>query len=252
MSLILEALQKSEQERNIGRVPGLDAAVLAHSHNSARRWKWAALGILLINICGAGLYVLAQRGLFVSDPIAATSLPSSVASTLLPPPPSAELLAAQAPLSPAATAPVVEPRLDDIDAVRRHEQTRLSRQTPRLPTPVATQVVAPPPPVVTQGVADEMAPAPAFERPPVAAQASSQDPILPEMDEINDTFSSPLVPLRLDVHVFSPQVDERFVFINMTKYYEGEQIREGPRVAAIENQGVVLEYQGQRFLLTAQ
>ena len=57
-------------------------------------------------------------------------------------------------------------------------------------------------------------------------------------------------PLHLDVHVYSGTVAERFVFINMSKYREGERLQEGPTVEEITQTGVVLTHQGNRFLLT--
>jgi hypothetical protein len=37
--------------------------------------------------------------------------------------------------------------------------------------------------------------------------------------------------------------------VNTVKYREGETLSEGPRVASIVREGVVLEYRGDRFLL---
>jgi hypothetical protein len=56
-------------------------------------------------------------------------------------------------------------------------------------------------------------------------------------------------PLRLELHAYSAQPRDRFVFINGRKYTEGEQTAEGPVIAAIEPRGVVLSHAGRRFLL---
>ena len=55
--------------------------------------------------------------------------------------------------------------------------------------------------------------------------------------------------LHLDIHVYSGQPAERFVFINMTKYKENATLNEGPVVKQITAEGVVLGYQGTDFLL---
>ena len=57
-------------------------------------------------------------------------------------------------------------------------------------------------------------------------------------------------PLHLDIHVYSPSPAERFVFINMAKYREGERLQEGPAVEEITESGVVMIHQGSRFLLS--
>jgi general secretion pathway protein B len=58
--------------------------------------------------------------------------------------------------------------------------------------------------------------------------------------------------LRLDVHVFSEQPAERFVFVNMQKYREGERLQEGPQLDEITPDGVILSLGGQRFRVQAQ
>lgn len=55
--------------------------------------------------------------------------------------------------------------------------------------------------------------------------------------------------LSLDVHVHTNRSDGRFVVINMTRYREGERLREGPMLERITEDGAVLSWQGSRFLL---
>lgn len=73
---------------------------------------------------------------------------------------------------------------------------------------------------------------------------------LPTMNEaiVAGILSAP--PLHLDIHVYSPSPAERFVFINMAKYREGERLQEGPAVEEITESGVVMIHQGSRFLLS--
>jgi general secretion pathway protein B len=59
-----------------------------------------------------------------------------------------------------------------------------------------------------------------------------------------------LPDLHLDIHVYSEVPKDRFVFINMSKLREGSQLAEGPVVAEITPDGVVLGHQGQYFLLS--
>jgi general secretion pathway protein B len=58
-----------------------------------------------------------------------------------------------------------------------------------------------------------------------------------------------LPDLHLDIHVYSEQSAERFVFINMKKYRENETLAEGPTVRQIAPEGVILEHRGTAFLL---
>jgi general secretion pathway protein B len=56
--------------------------------------------------------------------------------------------------------------------------------------------------------------------------------------------------MHLDIHVYSGNPAERFVFVNMKRYNEGEATAEGPRIERIVPGGVVMEHRGQRFLLS--
>jgi hypothetical protein len=73
---------------------------------------------------------------------------------------------------------------------------------------------------------------------------------LPTLMELSMAGTINLKPLHLDIHVYSEESAERFIFINMAKYREGDTLREGPRVDAITKEGVALNYQGRGFILT--
>ena len=55
--------------------------------------------------------------------------------------------------------------------------------------------------------------------------------------------------LALELLVFSTNPSQRFVYINSTKYVEGESLNEGPRVIEITPEGVILNYRGTDLLL---
>ena len=57
------------------------------------------------------------------------------------------------------------------------------------------------------------------------------------------------VELHLELHAFSPQPRDRFVFINGRKYVEGDRLVEGPLLVAIQPTGAVLTHAGRRFIL---
>jgi len=76
--------------------------------------------------------------------------------------------------------------------------------------------------------------------------------ILPSINEINLTGAQALPELHLDVHVYGTKAADRFVYVNTRKYHEGARLQEGPTVEHIRRDGVVLNYQGLRFILPRQ
>jgi general secretion pathway protein B len=83
------------------------------------------------------------------------------------------------------------------------------------------------------------------------AQSDSQE-VLPTISEISLSGAQAIPELHLDVHVYATRPAERFVYINMRKYHEGATLQEGPKVERIRRDGVVLNYQGLRFILPRQ
>lgn len=76
--------------------------------------------------------------------------------------------------------------------------------------------------------------------------------IIPTIDQLRLGGSLQLAELHLDIHVYSEDPTERFVFINMVKHREKSRIAEGPIVNEITLDGVILRYQGRDFLLPRQ
>lgn len=271
MSLILEALQKSEHERAVGRVPGLDSTVVIAHALSLRRWKVATILVVLVNVFAVAGYFLYQEFLSKPKVIDASPGPISTAPTGNPddaltvaPNRASRNDAAEASISFAPTVTVLEPTargdsattsesdaagVHDIDAVRDIESSRLARQRQ---TESAPAVAAASSRTVTESPAtDTQTDVLAL---PSTGESKSPDLTpaqLPVLAQVRESFSPPLAPLRLDVHVYSPTLNERFVLINMNKYHEGDRLREGPQITAIESTGVVMEYQDQKFVLTA-
>lgn len=57
--------------------------------------------------------------------------------------------------------------------------------------------------------------------------------------------------LHLDILAYSNNPTERVAYINMQKYYEGDELSSGARITQITSKGVVLEYRSREFILTA-
>jgi len=88
---------------------------------------------------------------------------------------------------------------------------------------------------------------------PVLTDSDPSDgEVLPSINELNVAGQPALAELHLDVHVYATQPSERFVYINMRKYREGATLSEGPVLERIRRDGVVLNYQGLRFVLPRQ
>jgi general secretion pathway protein B len=229
MSFILDALKKSEIERQRQTVPGL-----MDTRTSQRRGRlplWAILlGVLLaVNIVVLTV-VLMRNGGGAAAPAAKRAGAAAVGE--------------QAPVvtehfSPLGAAPVYAPEIPVTAS--------------NVATPVMNPVTVVAPLVGDHAVPQRSAPHAALRRPdPLLIGEADDEEILPSISQVNLTGAQSLPELHLDVHVYATNPADRFVYINMRKYHEGNALPEGPLVEHIRRDGVVLNFQGLRFILPRQ
>jgi general secretion pathway protein B len=82
------------------------------------------------------------------------------------------------------------------------------------------------------------------------AQTESEEVLPTQMDIAAGGTTLP--EMHLDIHVFSAKPADRFVFVNMQKYTEGQALKEGPTLERITTDGAILNHRGMRFLLPRQ
>jgi general secretion pathway protein B len=242
MSFILDALKKSEHERQRHIGPSL-ADVQVHRRERERPWWVAAVaGLLVVNI-GVLAVVLMRDPAEPQGPVAAPA-PSTA-----PPAQPAMRTAPSAP-PPARPAPqdqqsAGDPSVRSLAAEAGVPATDAAFAEEAAPTPDPGAATAPS--LVRRIEPGSAGAAERPQAPPVEAPAE----VLPTLDDV--TASGTALPeLHLDIHVSSSNPAERFVFVNMRKYVEGQTLNEGPAVERITTDGVILNHRGLRFLLPRQ
>lgn len=82
-----------------------------------------------------------------------------------------------------------------------------------------------------------------------AASAGGPSAAMPTIHQVRAQGLVAIPDLHVDIHVYSETPRDRFVFINMNKLREGTRLAEGPLVEEITPDGVVLSMSGVTFLL---
>jgi len=246
MSFILDALKKSELERQRQTEPGLMDAGSVRRRSGLPVWA-VLLGLLLsINIVVL-LVMLMRNGAHTarSTPSAGTANPAAtVAAT------GAANSNAPAHFSPLDAAPVYAP---EIPASAATGASAGDSAPPAAQPPQSS--VAPPRSGASRAASRALRrPDPVLTDEDVGAASAGADygEVLPSISEISLTGAQALPELHLDVHVYATRPGDRFVYINMRKYHEGAVLQEGPTIELIRRDGVVLNFQGLRFLLPRQ
>jgi general secretion pathway protein B len=212
MSLILDALRKSEAERRRGEAPGLFTALPAPGahvvHPRSNGPAWIAAAIIAVAVAAAAIWWQRTPPPSAPVPVVPRTAPAPVVSVPMPPPPTPV-----AAVSPPKPAPPMEAK-----------QSPEEKPPASLPTP-------PPAPADAAPVADE---------PPLEA--------LPTLAALAPDERAALPPLKLSMHVWSEAPNARLAIIDGQRVMEGSAIGESI-VAEIRRDGVVLAIHGHRYLL---
>ena len=226
MSFILDALRKSETERQKAQVPGIGDAPLVVHQKHVPRWTVGLIAGLSVCLVVLGGFWLRNAG---TDQDAASVAASSTQAITDSATSSTETGSGAAASSTPTASPAasVSPVSRPAGEIRNLSEEAL--QSTVAPTP-AEAASAPTPQAATPATPDFFA-VPML----TLAQYRASGGALPE--------------LNLELHVYSPTAAERFVFINSAKYVEGQTLAEGPRLGAIIEDGAVLIHQGRSLLL---
>jgi general secretion pathway protein B len=215
MSLILEALRKSEAERRRGATPDLHtelptSPVLARSTVPGWvLWMLAAAAAIALLLWGARAWWAPSP-----TPVATAAKPASTPMPALPPVPRfSPPPAVAAPSPPVAAA--AQP---------------MSKATP--PPAPPTELVPPP--------ALQRAPLPT----PITATPPPDDAL--SLSDLTPDERKALPPLKLSMHLWNDDPSRRFVIL------DGNRLREGDRdgdavITAITSDGVLLDWNGRRI-----
>jgi general secretion pathway protein B len=244
MSFILDALKKSESDRQRQSGPSLFEVKVAPPRRALPIWAVAIAVLLGINIIVIS-WMLLRRPAAAQPPAAPASAPAAhgapAARAAITPPASQAsptdsgqtVVAAPPAAAGAATQPAAQPDSTDRAAA---------------PTARASGDHGADQPSTDDNPSDN---APAVEPAgtPGFATSGGANPAggMPLYQQI--ATSDGLPSLHLDMHVFADRPQDRFVMINMHKLGEGDTLPGGVHVDTIRPDGVVLSYQGTQFLL---
>jgi general secretion pathway protein B len=240
MSLILDALKKSEAERQRQTGPTLLEVRVTAPRRRYPAWVIAVGALLALNLVLLLVFLLRRPSASQTDdaPEAAGAVSAPATAKAVPqqggaPSPTSGAVAAMNQGTAGAGAEVPLSVAGSADA-----------QLPRTLSP---------PQAVGDGADNPHNPAddePAV--PPGGGKleggSAGHYASLPSFSEVGGN----LPDLRLDLHVYAERARDRYALINMHRVQEGDALPEGPRVLAITREGVALDYRGQEFMLRPQ
>ncbi|MEA3273869.1 MAG: general secretion pathway protein GspB [Pseudomonadota bacterium] len=263
MSYILEALKRSQQERELGQVPSLDTNLFPSAEEDRRSSPWILLAVGL-----AMLAVIIALYAALRDRQAAPET-AQLVEELVPPPTAppdqqqGKTDTAAPPLSP--TQSETEPPLETSAEAQAREASAESSPAAAQSDPVSVgakdapespsepDVKLPDAPKSKLVPDDLRADIEAFknevraEESGDAAKPEQQADVAPEDLRLPREVEQRLPAFLMKVHVYDKDSAKRFVLINGLRTKQGERTREDITVEEILPDGAVLSYEGHKF-----
>jgi general secretion pathway protein B len=244
MSFILDALRKSEHERQRQLGPSIAELPVARLAPRVPSWVWVALAALLsLNIALLAWFLTRDTS---AAPQATATAPPPAATVPSPPVAAGAGMTTPSPQPAVATAPAEPPP----------QPAEPAAVEPSPPAPAVREVR----PLAAEAEAVLPTSGPAFAAPdapdpsllPTPPRPASVTAGVPTIDQLPPQATAGLPPLEVNLHIYAAQPAQRAVFINGARYREGDSLPGGAQVREITPDGAVLSYGGQRFLLPRQ
>ena len=227
MSLILEALRKSEAERRRGQTPDLHAElppVPAQRRVAIAAWMWLLpAGAILFG----ALWLV--RGTRPSS--ATTAATTNAAITANPDIESTPALPQVPRLVPAPVNahPVPEPASAPAVASEHPQTPAHPPQVAAAPAPSVSAMRAMPPP------------------PTIAPRPATSGPL--QLSDLTADERKALPPLKLSMHLWNDDPQQRLVILDGSRLHEGDRVGNAV-ITAITSDGVLLDWNGQQLKLS--
>ena len=230
MSYILEALKKSQAERQLGELPSIHAPQVqlhdaAASGTGRHAPVWLALGGVTVAVAAALLFWQPWQ--------AGTAAPAAAAAVL------AQAVPAPMPAPvPAAAPPVVS-----------------------VPAPAPVAQVAPVPPAATAApvhharpVAEPQPETPGQAAPPVSvpapavpAPAPGAEDNVPGMRDLPEPIQRQIPPVAIGGYIYSKNPADRLLLIDKVLRHEGEELAPGLVLEKLQPKAAIFSFKGYRY-----
>ncbi|WP_305909630.1 general secretion pathway protein GspB [Methylomarinum sp. Ch1-1] len=242
MSYILNALRKSEQERQQNREQTLFAQLQPSRPNKAGRFTGWLMLLLSINVLLLAYFLWQYAG--NKKKAAPNEATVAIKTTKTPAEPdSAKAVAgaiAQRPSKLLSIASLVQNKKPIIKTEPIAKATLAKKQS----SEVVVAQKKEPETIITPTVKTVAETVSKTENKPTEELENND---IPWLDELPHHFRRNVPKPDINVYVYAERPENRFVIVSMQKYHTGQEIGAGMMLDEIQPDGIVVEYEGRRF-----
>jgi general secretion pathway protein B len=235
MSLILDALKKSEAQRQRGQVPTLAtpsvrSSGLYQEKTEPKKWLWISVALIAFAISTASVWwQQTEKSTAVAAPAAIPTSPITTSSTVIFP-----------------EEKTAEKTAEKIDAPIAKE-----KNVEAAPIKSAVEITLPPlkkPTASTNITTFSDPPKQAITEAPTSISPAIETSSAPYLSTMTNDLRKQLPAMKLSMHVYTNEPSKRFAII------DGQRVNEGSTVGnaiieRINTEGVIVSVQGQSYLV---
>ena len=250
MSTIIDALKRSDRERQINTTHSMSYSHLNTEEDQSKAWiKYVLIALLVTVVCLIAIMLWFNRDKAETGPIQLrlnSTNPAEIQASENNAPevisPKTEIAKVETPVVD-TVAPIITKKSELI--VKNSARSSIVKPVEGEPRSSLSDLVIIP---VAKNKRLEVVQSPAEQ---LQKEPSVQDADFITYDNYFSIRSSQNLPeLHLDILMYHPDSSQRKAFINMNAYREGEQISEGAELLEVGQKGVLLRYQGKDFVLS--
>ncbi len=257
MSILLDALKKSEAQRQLGQTPTLQTTVLGEEFSFAGNRVWIPAVMLLVTAVVIGWISAAQfrRPETVAGMPAATPVVSEQKAVAEPAAPGPANSAERSAKTPAKT-PVMDFAVAAPPPVSHRAPRKSSMTAARKKTSQLKETVEPVSASRQQATVDSPAAAP--DRTPDRAAETPEkkterlEPYVTESIsywQVPESVRQEMPEMHITVLVYAEKPEDRFLLVNGERLHEKEELSEGLVLEEIQRDGAIFSFRKYRFHL---
>ncbi len=248
MSYILNALRKSEQERQAQEPVHLESAILKTQPQHNSRISWPVIMLIAVNVLVLIFFIFLnpQKQPATSSTTAKKSPSPSLATTkpinpkTIPKTKQPKPIAAKIEQPKIKTSPTPNQHVSISKMLKQHRPVRKPAPKPVIENTVVTTKPTTSLPMQVENTVTA-------DRPPAQVRKPNTKRKVPFLREMPSTFRRNIPNVNINVFVYAKDPDERFVIIDMKKYRTGQIIADELEVVEIKSDSLVLRHNNITF-----
>ncbi len=240
MSYILNALRKSEQERQAGNVDTLENRIQDKQQSGTKKTSSGLIALVVLNF----IFLVCFVWFYTQDQVAAdkTEVLIPVKSATMKEKPALKIEEKLVVIIPA----IVEQPLE-IPQLSIAEQIK-SQKAKRKPVNTAKAEIKPSLQKVEKNIEAIKQLKPSLKQTPdVKVIVDKQQDNIPFLSTLDYEFRRKVPDIDINVYVYAEKQQNRFIMIEMQKYLSGQQIASGMTLKEIRMNSLVVEYKNREF-----